>query len=83
MSRGRRLVFILASTLLWALMGLTLWGLLHTLEIGCKLQEQRSGLWAECFAPAGLIFMTAFALLFIVDLIRLISVLWPSKPAKE
>ena len=83
MSRQRRSVFIIASILLWVLMGLTLWGLLSTLEFGCKLQEQRSGLWAECFAPAGLIFMAAFALLFVIDLTRVVLVLWSSKPAKE
>ncbi len=83
MSGRRRSVFIIASILLWGLMGLTLWGLLRTLELGCKLQEQNSGLWAECFAPAGLIFVAAFVLLFAVDLIRLVSVLWPLKPAKE
>jgi hypothetical protein len=82
MSIRRRSVFIVASIMLWGMMGLILWGLLDTLEFGCKLQERQSGLWAECFAPAALIFTAAFALLFTIDSIRLFSVLMPTKPAK-
>ena len=83
MSRPRRLVFIAATVTVWGLMGLTLWGLLGTLETGCQLLEQRSGLWAECFAPAAQVFIAAFAMLFVCDLVRVVSVLWRPKPDKE
>ncbi|MBX9661957.1 hypothetical protein [Novosphingobium sp.] len=83
MSGRRRMSFILTSLLLWALLGATLWLLLGTLETSCKLQEARSGLWAECFAPAGQIFLSLFVVVLIVDLIRIASVLWAAKPEKE
>jgi len=53
------------------------------MEAGCKLQERHSGLWAECFSPAAVIFSALFVLMFIVDLIRIASVLWASKPEKD
>jgi hypothetical protein len=83
MTARRKWTFVLTSVALWALLGFTLWGLLGTLETGCKLQEERSGLWAECFAPAGLIYTTLFATIFLIDLVRTASVLWPTKPSKE
>jgi hypothetical protein len=83
MSGRRRMSFISTSLLMWVLLGATLWSLLTTLETSCKLQESRSGLWAECFAPAGQIYLGLFALVFFVDLIRIASVLWAAKPEKE
>jgi hypothetical protein len=67
----------------WSLLGAILWGLLKTLEAQCKLQERQSGLWAECFAPAGLIFSGMFTLVFFVDVIRIASVLWAQRPEEE
>jgi TRAP-type C4-dicarboxylate transport system permease small subunit len=83
MSRQRRSFFIVASLITLSLLGLTGWGMLQNLEASCKRQEQHSGLWAECIAPAALIFSALFALMFIIDLIRIALVLWASKPEKE
>ena len=67
-----RFWFLAISFLVWALLGGTLWELLSTLEFGCKLQERDSGLWAECFAPAAIVFMAAFAVIFVVDLVQIV-----------
>jgi hypothetical protein len=83
MSERRQMSFVLTSVLMWVLLGETLWSLLNTLEASCRLHESRSGLWAECIAPAALILSALFALMFIVDLIRIALVLWASKPEKE
>jgi len=82
-SRQRRAFFLVASFVTWGLLGLTALVLLQTLEASCKLHEQRSGLWAECFAPAATIFIGLFALVFMIDLTRTALVLWASKPEKE
>ncbi len=83
MTIRRRWIFVLSSVLMWALMGFTFWGLLGTLQMGCQLQERNSGLWAECFAPAGLIYTLLFGALFLIDLVRVITVLWPTKPSPK
>lgn len=62
--------YIAASILFWLLAGAVFWSFLETLKTGCQLQERDSGLWAECFAPAGLVFSLAFLALLIVDVIR-------------
>jgi hypothetical protein len=83
MSKGRKLTFTIASIVLWLLLGFALWAMLETFESGCKLQEARSGLWAECFAPAAVVFNAIFSVIFLVDVVRTASVLWPIKPSKE
>ncbi|SMC93477.1 hypothetical protein SAMN06272759_11263 [Novosphingobium sp. B1] len=83
MTRRRKVTFVLSSVLLWGLLGATLWGLLNTLEAQCKIQERQSGLWAECFGPAALIFTGLFGLVLFVDVIRIASVLWAQGPKEE
>ena len=83
MNGRRRSIFIVASLITWALLGLTGWGLFQHLETSCKRQEQHSGLWAECYAPAALIYAALFALVLVFDLIRIVLVLWAPKPEKE
>ncbi len=68
----RRNLYIGVSVVFWMLAGAVFWSFLDTLKFGCQLQERDSGLWAECFAPAALIFSLAFLLLFAVDVVRTI-----------
>jgi hypothetical protein len=64
--------FLVISAVVWSLLAAVLWGVLSTLEFGCKLSERDSGLWAECFAPVALEFVIAFAVVFLIDLVRTI-----------
>jgi len=69
---SRRNLYIGASVAFWLLTGTVFWWFLQTLKAGCQLQERDSGLWAECFAPAGLVFSLAFLILLAVDVLRTI-----------
>lgn len=64
--------YIAASVLFWLLTGTVFWWFLETLKTGCQIQERESGLAAECFAPAGLVFSLAFVVLLLVDVIRIV-----------
>jgi hypothetical protein len=70
-----RFIYISISLVVWALLGLTLWGMISTLEFGCQLRERDSGLAAECIAPALLLFSGAFLLIFIIDIVRTVIAL--------
>src|SRR3569832_1166248 len=68
----RRNIYLAKSILFWLLTGTVFWWFLDTVKAGCELRWRDSGLWAECFAPAGLIYGLAFLLLLAVDVLRTI-----------
>ena len=63
--------YLVASAVFWAIAAYTLWGVVNSLRSFCNRQEAESGLAAECLAPAAVVFTAMFAILLLIDLVRL------------
>ena len=76
--------YVVISMIFWGLAAFILSSVLESHRRFCDKTEGASGLAAECFAPAALIYTLLFAGLLLLDLIRLtLTFMADRKPASK
>jgi uncharacterized membrane protein len=79
----RRAAYIGASLVFWAIALWFFYSLNQQTASQCKINEARSGLWAECYGFAALVYLVVFCTLVVIDLVRLVIALSRDGSSKE